>query len=82
VSLVNSGFSASGALILGNGVDSGVGVTSGCDSGIGVIISGAGDSIISGSVGGKLEDGATGASGAGTLPARRLKNPPNLGFVG
>jgi len=75
VSLVNSGFSAWGALILGNGVDSGVGVTSGCGSS-------AGDLMISGSADGKLEDGATGASGAGTLPARRLKNPPNLGFVG
>ena len=75
MSLVNSGFSALGALILGNGVDSGVGVNSGCGSG-------AGDSIISGSVGGKLGGVSTGASGAGALPARRLKNPPNLGFVG
>ncbi|WP_375492045.1 hypothetical protein, partial [uncultured Nostoc sp.] len=52
--------------VVGNGVDSGV----------------VGDSIISGSVGGKLGDGVTVTCGVGTLPAPRLKYPPNLDLVG
>ena len=67
---------------MGNRVDSDIGVTCGCASGVGVIVSGAGDSIISGSVGGKLGDGATVSCGVRVLRVLRLKNPPNLGFVG
>nr|WP_306557501.1 hypothetical protein [Nostoc sp. 'Peltigera malacea cyanobiont' DB3992] len=77
--MVNSGFSGLGAVVLDNGVDSEFGVTSG--SAGGVIIFGTGDSIISGSVGDELGDGAIVTCGVGVLLVRRLKNPPNLDFL-
>ncbi len=80
--MVNSGFSGSGAVVLDNGVDSEFGVTSGSGSAGGVIIFGTGDSIISGSVGDELGDGAIVTCGVGVLLVRRLKNPPNLDFFG